>query len=382
MAATEEPVRIAFCITELDLGGAERAFVRLVLGLDRAEWSPAVFCLGPRGALADELERAGIRVECYAARGARHIVRVLRRLTADLRTFEPAILQTWLHHANIVGRLAGRKAGVPSIVSGIRVAERRGKGRLWLDRITSGWVDRHVCVSESVARFSVQEGRLPEDRVLVIPNGVDVEAFSTAPPADLNALGFAPQSPTVLFVGRLDPQKDPFLFVEMARRVTRIRPETQFLMVGDGPLRAELARRIESDGTASRVRLLGRRDDVASLMRASTCLVLSSRWEGLPNVVLEAMAAGLPVVATDVEGVRELVVPQQTGLIVPSENVEELTAAVLLVLGDPESATALGRCAQEIVRERFTWDRFISTHVDLYRLLLVENSPSSPSLPS
>ncbi len=376
------PVRVALCITELNPGGAERAFVQLALGMSRADWTPSVYCIGPRGALAEELEREGVPVACYGASGVRHLPRVLRRLTTDLRAFRPAILQTWLYHANLAGRIAGHRAGVPIVVSGIRVAERRSRWRLRFDRWTSGWVNRHVCVSQAVADFSIREGGLPADRVVVIPNGVDVERFSTAPPVGPESLGVPPQSPTVLFAGRLDPQKDPLLFVEMAARVARLRPEARFLIAGDGPLRSAVARQVEMQGLTETVRLLGRRADVASLMRSAACLALCSRWEGMPNVVLEAMAAGIPVVATDVEGVRELVLPNQTGLIVPPNNVEELTAAVLLVLSDPESATALGRCAQDIACERFTWFRFISSHVDLYRALLVENSPSSPSLPS
>src|SRR4051812_17468493 len=108
--------RLAFAVTELNPGGAERALVRLATGLDRSEWEPCVFCLQERGPLADELEGRGIPVTCYGLRRVWQVPRLVRRLARDLREFRPALLQTWLYHANILGRLAGRRARVPRIV--------------------------------------------------------------------------------------------------------------------------------------------------------------------------------------------------------------------------------------------------------------------------
>ena len=126
---------IAFCITDLDPGGAERALVQLVLRLDRSRWSPVVFCLSKPGTLVADLAKADIPVDCLEA-GSIGNVSVVPRLVRRLRRVRPDILQTFLFHANIVGRIAGRLAGVPVIVSGIRVAEHRSRFRLWLDRIT------------------------------------------------------------------------------------------------------------------------------------------------------------------------------------------------------------------------------------------------------
>jgi hypothetical protein len=155
--STTAPIRIAFCITELDPGGAERALVELVTRLDPAQFEPAVFCLGPRGALAVDLERANIPVMCLGATRARDVW-ILFRLRKALRAFRPVILQTWLHHANILGRIAGRLARVPIIVSGIRVAEQRSAWRLRMDRLTQSLVDAHICVSQDVAAFSKSKG--------------------------------------------------------------------------------------------------------------------------------------------------------------------------------------------------------------------------------
>lgn len=364
------PTRIAFCITELDPGGAERALVRLVLGLDRSEWEPRVFCLQGPGELADELIRAGVSVQSLNLRSSWQLPGALRRLTRHLREFRPAILQTWLWHANILGRLAGRLAGVPHIVSGIRVADHSRPWRLRIDRWTAGLVERHVCVSQGVAEFSATVGGLVKDSLIVIPNGVEVERFATTPPADLAEFGIPPLSPTVVFVGRLDPQKDPLAFVEVARRLSQVYSDLQFLMVGAGPMHHDVERAIAAFELRSRVHLAGWRSDVPAILRAAWCFVLTSRWEGMANVVLEAMAAGLPIVATDVEGVREVVTPHQTGVIVQPGDPEGMTAAVALLAGDPAGARRLGDAAQDFVRKNFTWNRFLASHVELYREVL------------
>ncbi|NQV23239.1 MAG: glycosyltransferase, partial [Rhodopirellula sp.] len=168
------PRRITFLITELDHGGAERALVRIATGLDRNLWEPQVVSLSDRGALAEPLEAVGIPVTSIGAGRVHSPIGLWRAtigLSRCLKTQQPALLQTFLFHANIAGRLAAKRAGVPVVVSGIRVAEKRGRWRLAVDRMTDRFVDRHVCVSRSVADFSIRESGLPPSKVMVIPNG-------------------------------------------------------------------------------------------------------------------------------------------------------------------------------------------------------------------
>ena len=373
------PVRLACCITELDPGGAERAFVRIVTGLDRTQFEPHVFCLGPRGPLADELEQHSIPVHCFGATHWWH-VGVFWRLTRALQRLQPDILQTFLYHANITGRIAGRLAGVPRIVAGIRVAERRGRLRAVIDRLTSRLVDVHVCVSRDVARFSIEEGGLPAERVLVIPNGVDCEERATAKPADLAEFGIPPGALVVLFAGRLDEQKNPALLVTAFGGVLREVSSAHLLIVGTGPLenelRSHLASAPELTGT---VHLAGFREDLPRLMRAATVFALPSRWEGMPNVVLEAMAAGLPVVSTDVEGVRELLSEGPSGVVVPPEDSRLLERELVRLLMHPEMRQNFGRNSQHIVKQRFTWESVIANYAELYLNLLQNRVSMSQS---
>jgi glycosyltransferase involved in cell wall biosynthesis len=295
----QSPTRIAFCITDLDAGGAERALVQLVTRLDRARWEPFVFCLSGEGELARPLRDAGIAVVCLGAR-KRHGLSVVWRLSRLLAKLRPTILQTFLFHANIAGRLAGKAARVPVIVSGIRVAEKRGSLRLWIDRATDWMVSRHVCVSQDVAAFSAARGGLPISKIRVIPNGVEARLFAEAQPADLGQFGIPQGTRTLLFVGRLDPQKGPFVLMAAARELLPHHNGLHVLVVGDGPLAENLRKWVAKENLSDHIHFAGRRNDVPSLLRAVELFVLPSLWEGLPNVVLEAMAAGVPVVASRV----------------------------------------------------------------------------------
>ena len=362
------PTRIAFCITDLDPGGAERALVQIVSRLDRQRWEPRVYCLSGPGSLVDELEQREIPVTCLGATRAWQVW-ILRRLAACLKDFQPELLQTFLFHGNLLGRLAGRWAKVPHIIAGIRVAEKRSLLPLRLDRWTNSLVQCNICVSQAVADFTVNQGKLPREKVIVIPNGVDVERFQQAVPADLTALGIPADAKTALFVGRLDPQKSPATLLDAAGLLLDEFPELHVLFVGDGPLRDQLAADIARHQWEHRIHFAGWRPNVPEIMRACDCLVLPSEWEGMPNVVLEAMAAGLPVVASDVEGVRELLDHQQSGLIIPPHSAPLLAEALRQILSQPEAAAAMACKAQTIADKEFTWDHITSQYETAYRQL-------------
>jgi glycosyltransferase involved in cell wall biosynthesis len=365
-----QPTRIAFCITDLDAGGAERALVQIVTRLNRRRFEPFVFCLSGEGELSHVLRDAGVAVVCLGAQ-KRHGLSVVWQLSRRLAKLKPALLQTFLYHANIVGRVAGKAARIPVIVSGIRVAEKRSGFRLWLDRATGWMVARHVCVSEDVAAFSAARGRLPVSKICVIPNGIDAAKVAEAAPADLTQFGIPAGSRTLLFVGRLDPQKGPFVLMAAVRELCPRHADLQALIVGDGPLRNTLQAWVAKENLASRVHFAGRRNDVPSLLRAADLFVLPSLWEGLPNVVLEAMAAGTPIVASRVEGISDLLVDDRTGLIVPPNSAGDLAEAIDRLLADQEHARKMGYSAQHFVRERFTWDHVIAQYEQLYTDLLI-----------
>jgi glycosyltransferase involved in cell wall biosynthesis len=314
------------------------------------------------------LEAAGIEVHCLGGRATRDVFRVGFDLAARLRRQRPHLVQTFLFHANVVGRLAARWAGVPRVVSGIRVAERRARWHLWLDRLTHRWADRHVCVSQSVAQFAAQHG-LPADRLVVIPNGIEVGQYPSSKPADLAPLGIPPGSRVVIFVGRLDRQKGlEWLLATTPSWIDRV-PGCHLLLVGHGPELRPLQWLRDRLGLTSRVHFALWRPDVAELMAASNLLVLPSRWEGMPNVVLQAMASRLPVVATDVEGVRELLGESAEAQVVPFGDSPRLAERLVELLTNPAAATALGQENRRRSEQQFSLQAMVSAYESLWQSL-------------
>ena len=204
----------------------------------------------------------------------------------------------------------------------------------------------------------------------MIPNGVDYERFAQAEPADLTSLGIPRASRVIVTVGRLDEQKGHRFLIEALPGVLREHREARLLIVGEGPLREELQALARQLGVLDAVCFAGQRDDVPALLRASQYFVLPSLWEGMPNVVLEAMAAGVPLVATLVEGVLELIEPDRTGLVVRVGNTAEIAAALNRLLRASDLSLQLAQAAQQVVRERFTIDNSTKLYARTYHQLL------------
>jgi glycosyltransferase involved in cell wall biosynthesis len=362
------PTPIALCITDLDPGGAERALVQVATRLDRTLWDPVVYCLSPRGEMADALESARIPTHCLNA--SRRDASVVGRLAMHLRRQRPALIQSFLFHGNLAACLSAVIARVPIVISGVRVAEREKRWHLRLERRTRRLVNHHVCVSKAVAEFVKQELRLSDDAVSVIPNGVDTEAISSAPAADLTQLGIPGQARTLLFVGRLHPQKGVSILLEAFQQLSAQYADLHLLIVGVGPLESQVQEFVALNALSSRVHVLGRRHDVPSLMKSATALVLPSLWEGMPNVVLEAMAARLPVVATAVDGTTELIIDEKSGWLCQPASADSLIETVRRVLHDPKAASDCAITAQQTVAECFTWSSVAARYSDLWRSFL------------
>lgn len=382
------PVRIAFGITDTDVGGAERNLLTLATGLDRRRWRPSVVSLLPPGPLAEPLIQAGIRVDSLSMRSARDLPLALARWRRILLEERPAILQTFLFHANLLGRLAGRWAKVPRIVSGVRVAERRTRWHARLDRWTRGLVDCHVCVSQGVRDFAAGHARIPPERLCVIPNGIDVAAVERVSPIDLTPYildetgenvsgageaqaGARNQHTVLTFVGRLDPQKGLDDLIEaVARLPAGIRTRLRIVMVGDGPSRSALEARIRKLGLEATFRFVGWQAQAIAWIKGGDGLVLPSHWEGMPNVVLEAMAASKPVIATAVEGSTELVRPGETGWLVAPRDPAALSRALAALVESPRLARDFGQAGYQLVREEFTIARMVARYEELFEELL------------
>ncbi len=370
-------IKIALCITDLDLGGAERCLMHLALNIDRQRFEPVVYCLGPRptreqASCLPPLEAAGIEVHCLDGRGIWQFLRVEGCLKRLLTAQSPQVVQTFLFHANILGRITARRAGVGVVLSGIRVAEREKHWHLWLDRLTQSKVDRYVCVSHAVANFSAMQAGVPATKIVVIPNGIDLELFANCQPADLTTLGIAPKRRVATFIGRLEPQKGVQWLVETAPIWLKQCPDAELLIVGEGPLENSLKEACEVAGIAQHVHFAGWRADIPAILAASAVLVLPSAWEGMPNVVLEAMAGRRPVVATDVEGVRELLGPDWSRQTVTYGDTQSFVSKLVGFIEDPVEAAFVGEQNHRRVEENYTLSRMITAYEDLWESLVAK----------
>ena len=368
-------INLALCITELDFGGAERCLTELALRIDRRRFAPIVYCLGPRPAYEaasclPALEAGGVDVRCLGGQGIWQFPKVAIRLKRALAAQNPQIVQTFLFHANLLGRIVARRTHVKTVVSGIRVAERGSRWHLWLDRLTQGWVDRYVCVSRSVAEFSVSHEGLPPEKLVVIPNGIDVDAYPAPQPTDLAALGIPQNRRVVTFVGRLEPQKGVQWLIETASTWLAELPDCDLLLVGQGRLQGPLEAACRTAGIVGRVHFAGWRTDVPGILAASDLLVLPSLWEGMPNVLLEAMASRRPAVASDVEGVRELLGPAASQQTVPYGDTQAFVKKVVSFLRDPALAATVGQANRRRTEEQFGISRMVTAYETLWETLV------------
>jgi glycosyltransferase involved in cell wall biosynthesis len=296
-----------------------------------------------------------------------------RQLAALLRELRPDIVHTHSSKAGVLGRRASIQTGIGARVhtphafaflfEALFGKLKRGLYRE-LERRLALRTDRMIAVSATEAETFERSGIVPGDRIRVVPNGIDPKPFEGAAPIDLAALGLDPQRPTTAVIGLIYAAKGQDFALEALARPGCA--ELQLLIVGPGETRA-LEERADALGVGDRVRFTGARRDVPAVLAALDFLLLPSRWEGMPYIVLEAMAAGLPVVATPVDGARELVVDGQTGLLAEAIDAESVHAALAraCALSRPER-TAMGRAGHARVTDAFSRERMVRGLLGVY----------------
>jgi glycosyltransferase involved in cell wall biosynthesis len=362
-------ISILYLITELSPGGAQSALLRLLKGLSRERFSPTVACLyNGDGAVAHEIRRLGIEV--FDVRMHRRAdLAALLRLYHHIRQSRPTILHTHLFHANLPGRVLGRLAGVPIIVCTEHSMATESEWRYRLDRWTIGLIDRVTTVSVNVRDFYISHVGLPADKLVVIYNGVELPQAPLASRQEARAaLGLPLDEPVIGAVSRLDPLKG----IDVLLRAMPLLGDCDAIVVGDGPEQARLEALAASLNVTSRVHWAGYRPDVPGVLPALDIFVQPSRYEGLPTTILEAMAAGLSVVATAVGGTPEVVVDGVTGLLVPPRDPTALAHAIAVLLRDPNLRRTMGRAGRERVAQHFSVECMVEQTERLYTQLLSE----------
>ncbi|MBN3523446.1 glycosyltransferase [Paenibacillus apiarius] len=370
--------RIMFLISGLHVGGAEMMLYRLTDAL-KERYDIVIVSMLPGGPVADIMKQSGLQVESLQMSSKKDVLALLG-LIRLIRTFKPDILHSFMFHANIVGRIIGRMCGVPAIISSIRntyfgsAAKTRRAGFEIRDALLR-WTDRFSDATTIICRLAAQrmiKARIvPPEKLHVIYNGIDASPF-VCPDEDARAdvrreLGIASGQLMILSVGRLQEQKGHTCSIEAAALLRKAGLDFKWLVAGEGEMREELEAAIEANQLQDRFCLLGLRDDVHRLLWGADLMVLASNWEGLPGVVIEAMAASAPVVCTDVGGSSELVIPDETGFLCPPQEPDSLFGCIIQYASlSPAQQHLMGARGRERAIRLFNLESMVQRHEDIY----------------
>jgi len=337
------------------IGGTERMVLSLAGHLNKDLFQSLICTLVGDGTLIAEARRCGIPAVDLRMRGAFDI-RIIGKLKRLIKRERVDILHTYLYHANILGRFIGRWFAVPAVISTQRSTDNwRAFHHRVIDRWTAGMAD--VIVSNSLAgkRRLVQTENIPEDKIKVIYNGIEVDAAGAGArgAALKKSLGIEHGTRVIMSVANLKQSKGLAYLIRAMPHVLRFYPDTRLVIVGYGPLRAELEALSRAVGVADTVIFAGYQSDAVGHIAFCDIFVLPSLWEGTPVALMEAMALGKPVVASDVGGVSEIVDHFHTGFLVPPEDAVWISEAVLTLLSNPHLSRKLGRKAREKIEKDF-----------------------------
>jgi len=362
-------LKVLQLIPTLDRSGAEKQMVLLAKGLPRERFRVEVAALTRSGPLEAELAAAGVPVTVIGKPLKLDPI-ALGRLARFLKAGAFDVVQTWIFAANAYGRVASRLAGVPVVVvAEMAVDQWKGRFERALDGRLATWCDRVVGNSRAVVEFYRGLG-VPDDRLAMIYSGIGDERPPAVDPRAVRAeLGFPHDAPMVLFAGRLAEQKRVDDLLKALDLLQHVQANVRTAIAGDGPLRQRLEETARAYHLDGRARFLGHRDDVPRLLAAADLLVLPSAYEGLPNVVLEAMRFGKPVVVTAAPGTTEVVVDGETGVMVPIGDVTGLTRAMRDIVRDPARARRLGEAGRARAEAHFGADAMVARFAELYEQL-------------
>jgi sugar transferase (PEP-CTERM/EpsH1 system associated) len=373
---------IAHVVYRFGVGGLENGVVNLINRMPSDRWRHAVVSLTDvSAAFRTRIERDDVVFESIR-KPAGQLIGQYPRLTRLFRKLQPTIVHT-RNLAALEACIPAYAAAVPIRVHsehGWDVHDLRGMRRryAWIRRMYRPFIHRYIALSRDLEQYLVSRVHVPPEQIVQIYNGVDTRRFcprSGDRPAIADCPFRDPNLWLVGTVGRMEGVKDPLnlarAFIRALEIAPAVRQQMRLVMIGDGSLRHSVLRLLQQNGVAPLAWLPGERHDVPDIMRALDCFVLPSLAEGISNTVLEAMASGLPVVATDVGGNGELIEHELTGHLAPAADPDSLAFAMLRYHLHPDSACKAGMAARQAAERKFALDRMIAQYVDVYEQLIV-----------
>jgi len=363
-------LRVALVIPSLDRGGAEKQLCLLAQGLRDYGIEPVVIVLTRDGPLRSILEASSIEVQVIGKR-FRADPTAYHRLRRTIRRYSPDVAHTWLFAANAYGRWASRAVGVPVVLGSERCVD------LWKTR-TQFAIDRYLAVrtagittnSNGVRDFYASHGISP-DRFTIIPNGIPPRNVEEITRCEACArLQVDPSRKLILAVGRLWPQKRYRDLIWSAELLATLRQDSTLVIIGDGPQSGELLRHRDAVSHPEHVRFAGQREDVLALLPHADIFWLGSEYEGQSNSLIEAMQAGVAVVASDIPGNRDLITHEKTGMMVTVGDRADFARKTQTLLEDRDLAKRLGEAARKNITDNFGVQAMVAAHASLYRRLV------------
>jgi glycosyltransferase involved in cell wall biosynthesis len=364
-------MRVLFLSTSMGMGGADSqllAAARELLARGHEVRIASLTPLGPMGLQAVEL---GIPTTSLEMRRGMPDPRGVARLVRLITTWRPDVVHSHMVHANIMARLVRLLSPIPVLISTIHNIDEGGRLRMMAYRLTNGLVDHVTIISDAAADRFIRDGIVPRELMTVVPNGVDPGLFrhvSTDVREKLRqSLGVA-DAFAWLAIGRFELAKDYPNMLRAFVSVNQRYPGATLLLVGRGSLQAETEQLVRDLGLGAGVRFLGVRNDVPDLVSAADGYVMSSAWEGMPMVLLEAAAGGLPIVATRVGGNQEVVLEGESGFLAPPRDPDALASAMVRLMGLPEAERrSMGERGQQHVQSHYGLRRLVDRWERLYR---------------
>ncbi len=347
-------IKVVHIITKLELGGAQQNTLYTVSHLDKEKFIP-ILITGSEGLLIDDAKRLG--VEAYFLPSLVREINPVKDITAllDIRrlllrikssSLSPIIVHTHSSKAGIIGRWAAYLAGIPVIIHtfhgyGFNDYQSFLKRQLFifLERLTARITTRFIAVSKNNIKAGINAGIFKSNDVELIRSGIDISEYKDIKidkAKKKQELGIEPDKPLIGMIACFKPQKAPLDFIKAAYIVHQKMPDVRFIVAGDGELRPVIEELINSLRLGDRIKLLGFRRDIPEIMKCLDVFVLTSLWEGLPRVILQAMAAGIPVVATAVDGSSEVVKNGINGFLIKPGDVEEISEKIIYILQKPQ----------------------------------------------
>lgn len=372
-----------YIIPTLSIGGTQRQLVNLIGGLiKKLEYYIEVSTLYKGGPIADELESLGVKINYINMKNIYDLFG-LNRLTRLLKFGDFDIIHTFLFDANFLGALSARKAGVSCVISSRRDMDIwKARRHIRAERIGAKLSKKVIANSNAVKEFIVQQEKISHFKIEVIPNGIDLSVFhkDDKRPDLREEFGLSKDHFVIGTIGTLSEKKGQRFLIHSAIRILEVFNQARFIFVGDGPIEGELKKLTKRLNLSDKIIFTGLRKDIPAILSMFDLFCLPSVYESCPNAILEAMACSLPVVTTNVGGIPELVINGETGVLVPPQDTDALSKAIINLMKNGQSGEKMGQLGCKIVKENFNLARMIGSYMNLYEQSLHSSVLSHKSL--